>query len=51
MLLNQDKQLMVNMTLLTQQFTRNQQTQTFTLTGIHIHQYKGRKQQLTKETV
>ena len=48
MLLNQDKQLMVNMT---QQFTRNQQTQTFTLTGIHIHQYKGRKQQLTKETV
>ena len=47
MLLNQDKQLTVNMTLLTQQFTRNQQTQTFTLTGILIHQYSGRKQQLT----
>ena len=27
--------------------TRNQQTQTFTLTGIHIHHYSGRKQQLT----
>ena len=28
------------MMLLTQQFTGNQQTQTFTLTGIHIHHYR-----------
>ena len=28
-------------------FTENQQTQTFTLTGIPIHHYSGRKQQLT----
>ena len=25
----------------------NQQTQTFAITGIHIHHYSGRKQQLT----
>ena len=34
------------MTLLTQHFTGNQQTQTFTLTDVHIHQYSRRKQQL-----
>ena len=32
---------------ITQQFIGNQQTQTFLLTVIHIHQYSGRKQQLT----
>ena len=31
------------MTLLTQQFTGNQQTQTFTLPDVHIHQYSRRK--------
>ena len=35
------------MTLLTQQFIGNQQIQTFTLTGIHIHHYSGRKRQPT----
>ena len=34
------------MTLLTQQFTGNQQTQTFILTDVHIHQYSRKKQQL-----
>ena len=34
------------MTLLTQQFTGNQHTQTFTLTDVHIHQYSRKKQQL-----
>ena len=38
--------LETQMTLLTQQFTGNQQIQIFTLTGIHIHCYNGRKQQL-----
>ena len=28
-------------------FAKNQQIQTFTLTGIHIHHYSGRKQQLS----
>ena len=38
--------MVIRNTIKTQQFTGNQQTQTFTLTAIHIHHYSGGKQQL-----